>query len=81
MKPIETAWTSYREAVVPKDAPPIQLQESKRAFFGGAWALYALLMNDLDHSTDEDTPQDLGLMMKLDAELRGFRDQVLEGKE
>lgn len=37
---IAVAWLMYMDSVVPKDAPPIQIQECKRAFFAGAWAAF-----------------------------------------
>ena len=78
MKLIETEWMNYRNAVIPKNASSTQLQECRRAFFAGAWAYYSLLMNSLEPGTDE-TPQDMALMEKLDAEMREFKDRVVKG--
>lgn len=79
MKLLETEWIHYRNAAIPKDASSTQLTESRRAFYAGSWALYSLLMNSLDPSTTEDTPKDLELMAKLDAEMREFKDRVTQG--
>jgi hypothetical protein len=38
LHPLATAWESYRTRVVPADAPPIQVQECRRAFYAGAQA-------------------------------------------
>ena len=79
MKLLETEWITYRNAVIPKDAGTTQLMESRRAFYGGAWAFYSLLMNSLDPSTPDDTPKDLELMEKLDREMREFKERVEKG--
>jgi hypothetical protein len=78
MKLIETEWNNYRNAVIPKDAPPVQVVESRRAFFAGAWALYALQMNHLDEDR-EPTEADLKFMASLDAEMRQFGERVKKG--
>ena len=79
MKLIETEWLKYRDAVIPKAAGATQLLETRRAFYAGAWAFYSLLMNSLEPGTDE-TPKDLELMAKLDAEMREFRRAVETGR-
>jgi hypothetical protein len=78
VKLLETKFINYRNAIIPKDAGSIQLQESRRAFYAGAWALYSLMMNHLESGTEE-TPNDLALMAKLDAEMREFKDRVVKG--
>jgi hypothetical protein len=78
MKLLETEWMRYRNAVIPKDASPVQLLESRRAFYGGAWALYALMMNSL-HPDVEPTESDTKMMAKLDAEMREFGERVKRG--
>jgi len=78
VKLIETEWMNYRNAVIPKAAGSAQLQESRRAFYAGAWAFYSLLMRSLEPGTTE-TAQDLELMAKLDAEMREFRERVEKG--
>lgn len=78
MKLLETEWINYRNAVIPKDAGSVQLMESRRAFFGGAWALYSLIMNSLDPG-HEPTEADLALMAALDREMREFKERVTKG--
>lgn len=78
VKLLETEWINYRNAVIPKDAGSTQLQESRRAFHAGAWALYSLLMNSFEPGTEE-TPKDLELMAKLDGEMREFKERVVRG--
>jgi len=78
LKLLETEWINYRNDVISKDAGSTQLQESRRAFFAGAWAFYSLILNQLEPGL-EDTPNDLKLMEKLDAEMREFRERVIKG--
>jgi hypothetical protein len=37
---IGEAWASYQGEVVPRDAPAVQRDECKRAFYAGAHAMY-----------------------------------------
>jgi hypothetical protein len=75
---IETQWNDFRVKVIPKDAPPVQLSEMRRAFFAGAWAHYSIIMNSLDAGS-EATDKDLVMMADLDAEMREFGERVKKG--
>ena len=44
MKPFGSKWDSYKKMVVPKDAPGVQIDETKKAFYAGASALMNLIM-------------------------------------
>jgi hypothetical protein len=79
MKLIETQWHEFRRRVMPKDAGDVQLIEMRRAFFAGAWAYYALVMNVLDVG-EEATARDLEIMAALDAEMREFAERVKRGE-
>jgi hypothetical protein len=79
MKILETEWMKYRIAVIPREASATQVQESRRAFYSGAWAYYSLLMNALDAGTDDATPRDVAFMAKLDEEMREFAERVGKG--
>lgn len=70
-------WTRYRQEIVPTTAPTVQVQESQRAFYAGAWALWRLIM-----ATDpglEPTEADLKKMDQLHDELQAFAKAVGEG--
>ena len=71
MRRLETEWASYRTAVVPKDAGEIQVEETRRAFYAGAAALYSVVMRMLEPGA-EATEQDLANMVELNAELLEF---------
>ena len=36
---LQQSWQSYSKAVMPNNAPPIQVQEMRRAFYAGATAM------------------------------------------
>lgn len=40
---LHAMWQEYRGRVVPRDAPPVQLQETRRSFYAGAWAVLSRL--------------------------------------
>lgn len=74
-KIIENAWHSYFEMVVPTDASPTQIYETRLAFYGGANALFHAMLNSLSSGPDE-TAEDLELMADVDAELRAFKKSI-----
>ena len=37
-------WTTFADLVLPDDAPQIQRQEMRRAFYAGAWGMFNFLM-------------------------------------
>lgn len=36
---VRDGWQDYAEKILPKNAPPVQRQETRRAFYAGAWYL------------------------------------------
>lgn len=74
------AWTSYEAAVIPLGAPAVQIQESRRAFYSGAWSLLCLIMGQVS-AGDEVTEADEQMMTELDAELRAFTADVMAGRK
>lgn len=78
-KRLRDEWANYRERVVPVDAPPVQVQESRRAFYAGAQAFYGLSMEML---TDESEPTDgeVAAYEKLIEELEFFCSEVEAGR-
>lgn len=73
------AWREYRTKVIPLEAPAIQAQESRRAFYAGAQALLGLLLNVMEPGT-ELTAADLKVMDEIAAELTAFSQAVREGR-
>lgn len=68
---IEAGWLGLRIAAVPADAPPVQLDEMRNAFFAGAQHLFSSIMGVLD-AGEEITEQDLQRMSNIQAELDLF---------
>jgi hypothetical protein len=73
MASIKSEWETYRQEAIPFDAPSIQIQECRRAFYAGVSSLFTILMEDL---SDEDS------YMKVESvhvELREFISDMLKG--
>ena len=70
-KIIEAGWIGLRIAAIPKDAPEIQLNEMRQAFFAGAQHLFSAIMHILDPG-EEPTDADMKRMESIDKELRIF---------
>lgn len=70
-KLIEAGWIGLRIAAIPKDAPVIQLDEMRSAFFAGAQHLFASIMTILDPG-EGPTEKDLDRLSLIKNELDGF---------
>jgi hypothetical protein len=68
---MEAGWVSLRIAAIPPDAPKIQLDEMRTAFFAGAQHLFSSIMNMLDPETEE-TAADMRRMDMINDELNKF---------
>lgn len=71
MKFIQAGWDSYRTIVLPPHVSPVQLEETRQAFFSGAAILFKTIMKTLDPGT-EATESDMAAMAAIDAELDAF---------
>jgi len=72
-------WDTFARAVLPKDCPPIQRQEMRRAFYAGAQGiLYGVIAAFAPES--EPTAEDLALMDNLERELSDFAELVKQGR-
>ena len=70
-KLIEAGWVGLRIACELEDAPAIQLEEMRNAFFAGAQHLFGSIMTVLDPGSGP-TDKDLERMDLIDRELREF---------
>lgn len=61
------------------EAHPVQLRESKKMFYAGAWALYCLLLKSFKGNA-KPTAKDVKLIKQLDAEMREFAQSVARGE-
>jgi len=75
MKPIESGWISYRNMVLPKGAPDIQIRECRQAFYAGAAILMEGIMRSLDPG-DEPSEADMERMAAIQAELDAFGQEI-----
>lgn len=67
---IGMGWATYMARVVPPGAPPTQIIETRRAFYGGA----AYLMGILDVISEHDVSEDSGvdILEQIHEELRAY---------
>lgn len=72
---IEAGWRAYQIVVLPKDAGPVQIDETRKAFFAGAQHLFASIMSVLDPD-EEPTANDLRRMDLIDQELHKFAGEL-----
>ena len=70
-KLIQHGWESYRRNVVPADASPIQINETRQAFYAGASILFEALMRVMD-SDDEAASKGTRVMNDLQTEVSDF---------
>jgi hypothetical protein len=70
-KIIEAGWIGLRAMAVPADAPAIQIEEMRNAFFAGAQHLYACIMRTMDPG-EEPTDADMARLDKIHDELQAF---------
>lgn len=70
---LHASWESYRRVVIPPDAPPVQVIESRRAFYAGAQAFMTICAASPDNGEDQ-------VVNGLCAELKQFGDDVTAGK-
>ena len=54
MRTIQEQWDSFEALVLPKDAPAVQVQEMRRAFYGGAQIMLFALMKIGDDDLSEE---------------------------
>lgn len=59
MKTVFEQWKSYERSVVPPDAPPVQREECRRAFYAGAAATFGLVMAATDPENEDECAANL----------------------
>jgi len=77
-KIIEGGWAGLRLMAIPADAPQIQIDEMRQAFFAGAQHLFASIMNILDPSDREPTEKDMRRMDLIAQELEQFHTEFMD---
>jgi len=72
---IRGGWEGFCLMVLNEDAPNIQVQEMKMAFFAGAAFLFHKITNEVSPD-DEITPDDLKLMTQLEDEIQEYAQHI-----
>lgn len=71
-KLIEAGWVMLRSMSVAPDAPQVQIDEMRMAFFAGAQHLFGSIMGILDPGDEEPTESDMRRMDSIALELQEF---------
>jgi hypothetical protein len=83
LETVRDMWSEYRRAVMPADAPPVQIIECRRAFYGGVWALFTrCVANATRGNMTEETMN--AWLDSIEAEQHRFKESIgtpLEGRE
>ena len=74
-KIIEAGFVGYRRFILPADAPKIQIDECRLAFFAGAQHLFSSIISVMD-SDREPTDADFRRMDQINAELNLFAESL-----
>lgn len=67
---IKETWEVYRKGI-PAGAPRVQVDETKKAFYGGAMAIFIALTTGVSEG-DEVKGEDMDMMSSLQAEIEAF---------
>lgn len=70
---IAEQFDSYRREVIPANAPMVQVEECRRAFYAGTAALIGILRESPDNPSEERR-----FMLDLEAELKDFPNRVVK---
>jgi hypothetical protein len=76
---VEEGWQGYRLVVLPRSASEVQVSETRKGFYAGAWFLLTHLVRVLDPG-DEPTEEDLAIMEDIATELRAFAESGGEAR-
>lgn len=77
-KTIADNWRSYHRRVLPPDAGPIQVRETRRAFYAGAAMMFGMVSKVGDDDRSE--AESMEVMDRIWAEIQGIGQLLGEGK-
>jgi hypothetical protein len=77
---IEAKWLEYSKVAIPPDAGRVQVDETRRAFFAGAFVLFNAITAELDPGT-EATEDDIRWLDEINAELTTWADEERKREE
>ncbi len=75
---IRTLWLGYAADNLPADAVPEQERQVRRAFYGGAWAMFCLFEALGNQSLSDD--QGFAILDRLRAECEAFAELTRTGR-
>lgn len=78
MKTVQEEWASFALAVIPADAPPVQRQEMRRAFYAGCWSMLQLVKLIGTDAVSED--EGVATLEQMEAEITEFYRKVKGGR-
>lgn len=73
---VKKLWNLYHDEVMPKNPHPIQLQETRRAFYMGAHSVMTIFTKITDLPEDEGVE----ILEEITDEIQQFMRDVLDGK-
>jgi hypothetical protein len=74
LKNLLNEWEGFEKNVVPRNAPSVQRQEMRRAFYAGASAMFGLITNlDVENLGEKESAK---VLDNLQSELQRFFSQV-----
>jgi len=79
MRIIQPIWEDYQRKLIPADAPLVQIQETRRAFYAGARGLLRAIEDILSPGHDP-TNADVNMLQSVYLELEAFAKSVEAGK-
>ena len=67
---ISGGWENFRKICIHKDAPPVQIEEMRKAFYGGA----VVVLTAMNSIAEQDVPDEVGaqVLESLHNEVRAF---------
>jgi hypothetical protein len=68
-------WKRYTAEVLPRDAPQVQIDECRQAFYAGAFGLFNGIMHALDPGPDA-TDADVEFMERIQLEFQQYAIEV-----
>lgn len=80
MKTLASEWAKFKRLIVPKDAPEVQIVETRRAFYAGANSMTLCIMAASSDPGDDPTEADISRMSALYAEIEAFSAEVKAGR-
>lgn len=75
---VRDAWDSYKAQAMPPDAHPVQIQECRRAFYAGFWAMLNINVGVGDDAVTE--AQGVFVLESVIRECRAFQRDVQSGR-